>query len=187
MKTLKLLAASVVILLFSGCGGGATEDPPALATGAPQPALSAGTVSPAAWMGGIWDNIQNKRLDQLVIPGSHDSGTGFMDSRYGTNTARTQTGSIATQLRDGIRYLDFRVKEAAHRGCADDSVWWFNHGTYRSQTRLMTALDEIKTFLSEEAHAKEFLILDFQDISLNYDDGRARDNLLSMIQRRLQP
>ena len=185
MKIFKILATSVAILLFSGCGGGSAEDPPALATGASRPALSASPVSPAAWMGGIWDSIQNKRLDQLVIPGSHDSGTGFMDSRFGTNTARTQTGSIATQLRDGIRYLDFRVEEAAHRGCADDSVWWFNHGTYRSQTRLMTALDEIKDFLSDEAHAKEFLILDFQDISLNYNDGRARDNLLSMIERRL--
>lgn len=187
MKILKLFATSLAILMFSGCGGGGSEDTSLLATGATRPALSAAPVLPAAWMGGIWDSIQNKRLDQLVIPGSHDSGTGFMDSRYGTNTARTQTGSIATQLRDGIRYLDFRVEEAAHRGCADDSVWWFNHGTYRSQTRLMTALDEIKTFLSEEAHAKEFLILDFQDISLNYNDGRARDNLLSMIQRRLQP
>lgn len=143
------------------------------------------TSNDSGWMAQTWGTIQNKRLDELVIPGTHDSGTGFMDSRYGTNTARTQSGSIATQISDGIRYLDFRVEEAAHRGCADDSVWWFNHGVYRSQTRLMTALDEISTFLAQPANAKEFLILDFQDITIKYDDGRARDNLLSLIQRRL--
>jgi hypothetical protein len=139
----------------------------------------------SGWMARTWSTIQNKRLDELVIPGTHDSGTAFMDSRFGMNTARTQSGSITTQLRDGIRYLDIRVEEAAHRGCADDSVWWLNHGTYRSETRLMTALDEVSTFLAQSANSKEFLILDFQDITIKYDDGRARDNLLSMIQRRL--
>ncbi|PIT83707.1 hypothetical protein [Limnohabitans sp. 15K] len=182
MRKLNLFVLGIAAIMLSGCGGGQdtltqSTDSPALT--APATAIGSG------WMARTWGTIKDKRLDQLVIPGTHDSGTAFMDSRYGMNTARTQSGSIGTQLSDGIRYLDFRVEEATHRGCADDSVWWFNHGMYRSETRLMTALDEISAFLGQPANAKEFLILDFQDITLNYDDGRARDNLLSMIERRL--
>ena len=178
MLRLNSFVLAIAALMLSGCGGG--QDPLTPPNDSP-----AASIAPAAWMARTWHVISDKRLDELVIPGTHDSGTAFMDSRYGMNTARTQSGNIDTQLRDGIRYLDFRVEEAAHRGCADDSVWWFNHGMYRSETRLMTALDEISAFLAQPANAKEFLILDFQDITLNYDDGRARDNLLSMIERRL--
>jgi hypothetical protein len=144
------------------------------------------------WMGAkVWDFIKSRRLDQILIPGTHDTGTAFweddVEGRIGFNTARTQTGGFGTQLRDGIRYFDVRVEEAAHTGCADDTVWWLIHGPVRTSVRMQQALDEVKAFLDKPGNEKEILILDFQEINLRYNDARARDNLFEMVQRKLSP
>lgn len=135
------------------------------------------------WMADNWSYIKDKRLDQIVIPGSHDSGTYAMTT--GSALAQTQTASIGTQLKDGIRYFDMRVREAMHRDCADPSVFWLYH-TWDSY-RLQTALDEIKAFLAKPGNEREVIILDFQDISIIYDDARAKDVLLATIQNTLGP
>jgi hypothetical protein len=103
----------------------------------------------------------------------------------GVNTAKTQNVSIGEQLMDGIRYLDLRVTEAKHGGCADDSVWWLFH-KYKSY-RLQDALDEIATFVKKPANSKEVIILDFQDIDIEYKDDRAVDVLFGLIQKKLGP
>lgn len=113
------------------------------------------------WMNDNWVHIKDKKLSELVIPGTHDSGTYLLDS--GINVAKTQTTSIGDQLKDGIRYFDLRVKEVEHRGCADPSTMWIYHGTFTSY-RLQTVLDELKTFVERPENKKELIILDFQDL-----------------------
>lgn len=135
------------------------------------------------WMKDNWEFIKDKKFGELVIPGTHDSGTYKLSWGTGGDTAKTQTNSIGDQLKDGIRYFDLRVREASHRGCADYSVWWIYH-TWDSY-RLQVALDEIKAFLSKPGNEKEVIVLDFQDTKIIYDDGRARDVLLDLIQNRL--
>jgi hypothetical protein len=63
------------------------------------------------WMGDLFKKIgtDRTRFSQLILPGSHDSGM------YGTrfpvqinNVANTQKDNIATQLRLGARFFDFR-------------------------------------------------------------------------------
>lgn len=137
------------------------------------------------WMSDNWSFIKDKKLADIVIPGTHDSGTYKLGWGSGINTAKTQNVSIGEQLKDGIRYLDMRVTEAAHTGCADNSVWWLFH-TWKSY-RLQEALDEVKAFMSKPANNKEVVILDFQDITMKYDDGRAIDVLLALIQSKLGP
>ncbi|NQY65348.1 MAG: hypothetical protein HRT38_16850 [Alteromonadaceae bacterium] len=45
-------------------------------------------------------------LDKLSIPGTHDSGA----SKARKGQAHNQNFDIITQLNDGIRFLDIRVK-----------------------------------------------------------------------------
>ena len=135
------------------------------------------------WMKDNWEFIKDKKFGELVIPGTHDSGTYKLSWGTGGDTAKTQTNSIGDQLKDGIRYFDLREREASHWGCADPSVWWIYH-TWDSY-RLQVALDEIKAFLSKPDNDKEVIVLDFQDTKIIYDDGRARDVLLEMIQNKL--
>jgi hypothetical protein len=138
------------------------------------------------WMADNWDFIKDKRLAQIVIPGTHDSGTYQMGWGEGINVAKTQNVSIGEQLKDGIRYLDLRTREATHKGCADDSVWWIVHGDYWSY-RLQDALDEIANFVKKPANSKEVIILDLQEIRTEYDDDRAVDVLFGLIQKKLGP
>lgn len=141
------------------------------------------TESNENWMSDNWEFIKDKKLADIVIPGTHDSGTYKLGWGSGINTAKTQHTSIGQQLKDGIRYFDMRVTEAAHRGCADYSVWWLYH-TWKSY-RLQEALDEIKLFVNKPGNSKEVVILDFQDIAESYQDARAIDVLLDLIQNRL--
>jgi hypothetical protein len=135
------------------------------------------------WMSDYWVHIKDKKLSEIAIPGSHDSGTYKLGWGSGINTAKTQNVSLGQQLKDGIRYLDIRVTEAAHSGCADPSVWWLYH-TWKSY-RLQVGLDEIRAFVSAPANSKEVVILDFQDIAVAYNDARAEDVLLALIQSKL--
>lgn len=135
------------------------------------------------WMSDIWGFIKGRKLSDIVIPGTHDSGTYQLGTFTGVNTAKTQTIHIGDQLKDGIRYFDMRVREAAHRGCADPSVWWLYH-TWDSY-KLQDALNQIEAFASKPENAKEVIILDFQDVTTNYSDDRAVDVLLASIQAKL--
>ncbi len=142
-----------------------------------------GVQSNEYWMKNNWAFIKDKRYDQLVIPGTHDSGTYKLGWGTGQDTAKTQINSIGDQLKDGIRYFDLRVREAAHWGCADPTVWWIYHNW--DSYRLVTAMDEIKAFLNNPGNENEVIILDFQDTKIVYDDERARDVLLKSIQDQL--
>jgi len=71
------------------------------------------------WMSYI-DN--DKKLTDLTIPGTHDSGT--YPSNYGP--AKCQTMNFPDQLNSGIRFLDIRLKRGYD---ADkDHVLWVYHG-----------------------------------------------------------
>lgn len=146
-----------------------------------------GTAGPnQAWMGDMRATLGPRRLADVTLPGTHDSGTSGIGPRLvflPWGTAKTQTRNIGEQLNDGIRYFDLRVSEVAHRGCADPSVWWLYH-TFDSY-RLQDALRQIKAFVQDPAHAREVIILDFQDVALKYDDARAAAVLFTSIQNEL--
>jgi hypothetical protein len=68
----------------------------------------------ANWMSSLWRHFDDDRivnpfgaipLNQLPIPGSHDSGTSLM-----TRAAKTQGLTVAQQLEQGIRFFDLRPK-----------------------------------------------------------------------------
>lgn len=55
------------------------------------------------WMAALDDDTP---LNEVVLPGTHDSGTQYVQMAF---FAKTQTESIGDQLDDGFRYLDIRL------------------------------------------------------------------------------
>lgn len=99
----------------------------------------------ADWMSMIKDDTL---VTDLVIPGSHDSGTRDM-----IVMAKTQSEGFAGQLEKGTRYFDVRVAEKK------GSLVFF-HGAVKGTLTYDEYLSDIKAFL--DAHPTEFLILDYQ-------------------------
>ncbi|OUS27602.1 hypothetical protein A9Q99_14260 [Gammaproteobacteria bacterium 45_16_T64] len=147
-------------VLLGGCGASTCEDPQTSVQG----------ISTQDWMSQIYSN-QDINLRDLVIPGTHDSGTygitASSDVSLGSETwfyqfakpvvagwSKTQACNIAQQLDGGIRYLDLRLEW--HK----DQVW-IVHGMF-SDT-LENVLQDIGTF--SEAHPQEIVILDFQELT----------------------
>ena len=102
----------------------------------------------ARWMGELPDD---RLLCELVIPGSHDAGTGGM-----IWCGETQNTSVREQLLFGARYFDLRVRQT------DDGRLVIFHDILDG-TEFLPILDGIASFL--EAHPTETLLLDFQHFS----------------------
>lgn len=149
------------------------------------------------WMSNLTNEKQLCPLKDLVIPGSHDSGTFFLDqtaeigpdepdmihnlaSVFGKlaknvvyNWAVTQKLNIYEQLMAGIRYLDLRVALRS-----PNNELRIVHGLYGCDVE--EVLQDVKLFVNE--HPKEIVILDFCRF-YNMDDEahlRLADSLLGM-------
>ena len=133
---------------------------------------------PSQWMGNLPYEKQLCPLRELVIPGSHDSGTFALDKGMGIgpdespllqklgdipfigkleesviyNWAKAQSMSIYDQLFCGIRYLDLRV---AYR--EEDKEIRIVHGLYAWTVEQIS--NDVNRFVSK--FPKEIVILDF--------------------------
>ena len=111
------------------------------------------------WMSYIDDDV--KFLD-VVIPGSHDSGTNGLGSLY-----KTQNCGYYDQLIGGVRYFDVRVAE--YQGTvrsvhANSGAILTNENALG--TTFQSILDDINSFISE--NPEEVIVLDFQHIWDDY-------------------
>lgn len=100
------------------------------------------------------DVHDNKKLWQLSIPGTHDSGmfdgSGFAYF-FGQNYAKTQSKNWLTQLKQGIRFFDLRIDRSLD----------IRHGLTYSTENLEKAFDAYVTFL--KSNPTEFIILRIKD------------------------
>ncbi|MFF3731280.1 phosphatidylinositol-specific phospholipase C [Streptomyces sp. NPDC002476] len=131
-------AATATVLLGAGSAGADTRQ--ALTT--------------QGWMGALPDATA---LQQLTIPGSHDSG-----ARYGGPWTECQNATIAEQLSSGIRFLDVRCRVtggsfAIHHGASYQNMMfgdvlgacWDFLAAHPTETVLM----RVKQEYSEESDA----------------------------------
>ncbi|NOQ64196.1 MAG: phosphatidylinositol-specific phospholipase C domain-containing protein [Methyloprofundus sp.] len=88
-------------------------------------------------------------LDKFSIPGTHDSGTEKIADGY----AHTQNFGIATQLEDGIRFLDIRVSTQNNSGDPLKVM----HGIYSCKISFGDVLNSCTTFLT--ANTRETIIM----------------------------
>jgi hypothetical protein len=132
----------------------------------------------ATWMAESASFIADRKLAEIVLPGTHDSGTyainglsliapgqdpskwidvlrsvsllpGFIVGNVIANWARTQPIDISGQLAAGIRYLDLRVVQT--------DTFWICHGMF--SVVLADVIRQVKAFV--DVHPQEIIILDF--------------------------
>jgi hypothetical protein len=131
------------------------------------------------WMKQSAENIANRKLRELILPGTHNSGTSGinsnseitddMDARLRTwinldpmkithlsNWSITQKLNIDEQLDLGIRYIDLRLcKSTKGEFVTCHSL---------SGLSLETIFEQIESFLKNPNHDKELLLLDFNHV-----------------------
>lgn len=126
------------------------------------------TLDRAKWMEILASRIGTRPLNEVRIPGTHDSGTSSItstspwapDSEWwqtfnrGTVAAwsRTQSRGIGNQLLDGIRYFDFRIAPSAN-----GQGYSLIHALQGDD--IQASLNAIRDFLRNST--KEIIILDF--------------------------
>lgn len=135
------------------------------------------------WMTDLPKRLTTIPITQLAIPGSHDSGSYYLDLdtpvapgesnivklcgrfKCGKEIIRrwslTQKSTITDQLNKGIRYFDMRVGYLK-----DKNDFFFVHGIYGYP--ISKLLGEMATFLKK--NPKEILIIDFNHFYSFNDD-----------------
>ena len=91
----------------------------------------------------------SKYLDELSIPGTHDSGTCSVDNdtEPQSSQVKCQQDYIPTQLLEGIRYFDIRLGKGNDPGiCHGDFYLFKKDGNY---LHLSDVIGYFKTFLNE--------------------------------------
>jgi hypothetical protein len=121
----------------------------------------------ADWMGNMADVLESRLLQELRVPGSHDSAS-YSITGLLSHLAKTQAVSTGQQLLGGVRYLDFRMGNLGRffgvRGTR------INHGPFVGQLAFEDLLD-IWAFVT--LHPKELVILDIQStLGLSADKRR---------------
>ncbi len=106
------------------------------------------------WMKYVDDN---KFLDELNIPGTHDSGTCSVDNdtEPQSSQVKCQQDYIPTQLLEGIRYFDIRLGKGNDPGICHGDFYLFKKDGY--YLHLSDVIGYFKTFLSE--NPREALIM----------------------------
>ncbi|XP_026319244.1 uncharacterized protein LOC113229776 [Hyposmocoma kahamanoa] len=143
------------------------------------------------WMQDNADLINNLRLGELALPGTHNAGSWRFNSPI-SDAARDlfvlcQDRSIWSQLVHGIRYLDFRASYYNTYPNEDDR-YWLNHNFVRVRP-LVPLLREIRQFLDS---TRELVILHFHQFPVGFEENNVLNRnvhagLLRIIERELGP
>lgn len=157
------------------------------------------------WMGDQAGAIGDLPLAEVVIPGTHDSGSygitptspaspdadpaikaaAAIHLAIASDWAKAQPAPFRTQLLRGIRYFDMRV------AFANEPDWYMTHSLIGA--KLSEALTDIDQFLSQSWSQKEVVILDFQHIFANAPAGQGASYgslaslIVKLIGKRLTP
>lgn len=116
------------------------------------------------WMELFAPCIQNLSLQELTLPGTHNSGT-YPSGGW----VQTQYLSIQEQLEQGVRSLDLRL---IVKGSGNDR-FQLVHGGYTFNLTLMNVLDQINNYLSK--NLKEIVILDFHQFESQWSEQDYQD------------
>lgn len=136
------------------------------------------------WMGNL-PELGRLRIDQLVLPGSHDSGMDKNADNVIPPQEVTQDVSCIDQIRGGIRVLDLRVR--ASREYTPDSPYRYKlyHLNTSGRTVLGDVVLELNRFYEDPANEREIIILDFHQ----FDNFSAQEHkwMLAMLEKHLGP
>jgi hypothetical protein len=148
-----LAAAALAALALAITGTGAALAAPraSTATAATTPGCAVTTVSDATWMDDLTPCLQDHKLSQIVIPGSHDSLT-YSFGPIGAGFATTQDQNITQQLNDGMRAFDIRVGW-------QNNAYYAEHGDRYGPLKLPNVLTSIAQWATQPGHEHEIIRL----------------------------
>ncbi len=137
--------------------------------------VGVGDVNPATWMHDLAVNLTDQKLVNIVIPGSHDSGTYALGDDPVSLVGRAQSEDLTSQLNDGIRDFDLRVKYQGkthpipptsrglrqHRlGDCNDAGYYLVHGVLNAcSLSLSGMLDQIAHWAYSPGHEQEIILV----------------------------
>ncbi|MCB0642090.1 MAG: hypothetical protein KDC44_10640 [Phaeodactylibacter sp.] len=112
-------------------------------------------VNPSQWMTELKPIIGDKKLHEIFIPGTHDSGSWALG---GIPLAKTQSRDFKGQLEAGARYFDLRITYMQLVPGYEANTFYLHHGgASHAALKLSTQLQAVKTFLDQ--HPNEVVIL----------------------------
>ncbi|GFT00914.1 PI-PLC X domain-containing protein 1, partial [Nephila pilipes] len=135
------------------------------------------------WMEQISTQISNLRIHEIMIPGSHDSGS-FSKKKKSKPYIRykyAQELSIFNQLVYGLRYFDLRIGYYKNI----PGKYFINHNFLKTNHTVKSVLEQVKKFLMKGK--KEIIILDFHDFPHGFTSYDIHQNLINLIHSILGP
>lgn len=126
--------------------------------------------------------LYNLSLPEIMIPGSHDSGSFYFHKEIApiSKYKYAQEETIFNQLVYGLRYFDLRV--GYYKKTRDK--YYINHNFLRTQHSVKSVLHQVHEFLSE---TKEMVILDFHNFPKGFKKNSTHEKLMDMIIRKFKP
>ncbi|KAK0163055.1 hypothetical protein PV327_006766 [Microctonus hyperodae] len=125
------------------------------------------------WMSERKQILQNRTLQELFIPGTHDSGS-YSENPIQTIIEKftvTQDSDVLEQLISGARYLDIRP--------AFYHEYWVNHGSYKMNP-MKNIIDDVKKFLD---NTQEIIILSFKEFPGGFESDTDHINFIKYLER----
>ncbi|XP_042897490.1 PI-PLC X domain-containing protein 3 isoform X2 [Parasteatoda tepidariorum] len=135
------------------------------------------------WMEENSDYLSHLKLSEIMIPGSHDSGSFYYHKESGplTKYKYAQEENIFTQMVYGLRYFDLRVGH--YKYCEDK--YYINHNFLRTEHSVKSVLRQVLQFL--RVTKKEIIILDFHNFPIGFNSEEIHEKLIVMIIRFFGP
>lgn len=110
-------------------------------------------------------NLQHLRIDELILPGTHNSGSDKQSPNLGLPQEIAQDVAPLEQLRNGIRVLDLRVAFYSKHPAGSAKRFQLYHLTSSGRTVAIDIVQRVRDYFEElESNgltAKEIVILDF--------------------------
>jgi len=138
------------------------------------------------WMANT-PQLEHLRIDELILPGTHNSGSDKQSPNTGVPQEFAQDVSPLEQLRNGVRVLDLRIRfyEDAPEGSPERFQLF--HLTSSGRTVAIDIVQAVLDFCDEIEHtaapAREIVILDFHQFD-RFTDA-AHEELQAMVLERL--
>ncbi|MBO9551831.1 hypothetical protein [Pseudomonas sp.] len=134
------------------------------------------------WMASV-PELGRLRVDQLILPGSHDSGMDKQADNIVLPQEVTQDVSCIEQIRAGIRVLDLRVR--ANREYTPDSTYRYKlyHLSTSGRTVLGDVVSELNRFYEDPANEREIIILDFHQF--DHFSAQEHEWMLAMLDQHM--
>jgi RTX calcium-binding nonapeptide repeat (4 copies) len=134
-------------------------------------------VSNATWMHDLGGQLWSRKLSDIVIPGSHDTGTYALPNDPISLIGKAQSEDITSQLNDGARSFDIRVKWSLGLGPAvvtdpcNKPGYYAVHGILTAcSLTLPDIFNQIATWANAPGHEQEIILVGLQ-IDPNHGPG----------------